>query len=438
MGLIVIPIVVLLAVGALMWISGIVFLRLDRKTGNRIGGPVIGLGVLIGLLTEVVTVKAQSTKGPGGWGYGDFYNLMLVMVSPVFALIGFWVVLGAGCIVKAYMTDCRPIRGPAFSLAAVFLIIPALIGAGQIYSAVWDNSLEAKAEKWTDFVVHGRTDPSADELHEIENNPEIRELLITAITWGSNDYAAAWKFFWGPLVAESPDVYLELLLRHGSDAGQIRGAVANALGSERLSFRLIQDNPLFKDSQLAIELMKAATSDPFGMTEEQLKNDLENRLGVGNGNRLESYWQLRQWDRLASSGSPDFDVREFEFWMLSPERDALRNDLKAGINSDPFRAINLTDPRILSILVADCGLGAFVDTIHKGSNIPWSEHEWQQFLTSPIGRHMISRYQDWLHLINSSRLLWISTGNSTFATAAKLQLKLKCRAEMLQHWRMQR
>ena len=155
MELIIAFVVLLLVVLAIIWMSGAVFLNLDRKAGTRLGGPVIGLGILVGLLTAIFMVKFLSAEEPGGWGYGSLANATLAMVSPLLVLLGYWVVLGAGCLAKAATPDYRPIRSLAFRRAALFLTIPIFIGINHASSVVRRNSLETKAENWAEFIVDG-------------------------------------------------------------------------------------------------------------------------------------------------------------------------------------------------------------------------------------------------------------------------------------------
>lgn len=133
MQLIIIPIVLLIIALGIIWGSRAIFSGLDQKAGKRIGGPVIGLGVLVGLNTPIIMIVSRSVVKSDSWGYGSWEYAILIMASPVIVVLGFWVVLGAGCLVKAFMRDCRPIRNQAIGQAVLFWIIPGLIGIHQLF-----------------------------------------------------------------------------------------------------------------------------------------------------------------------------------------------------------------------------------------------------------------------------------------------------------------
>lgn len=440
MPLILIFLAILIATLGIIWASGAFFINLDRKAGPPIGAPIICLGVLVGLVGAGFFMKFMWAEEPGGWGYGSLANAMLMTISPPYVLPGYWVVLGSGCLAKAFMRDCRPIRNQAIGRTVLFWMIPGFIVGNHLSSVVARNGLESKAEKWATFIVDGRTHPTADELLEIENNPEIRGPLITAITWGSHDYAAAWKFFWEPLAAKSPHAYRELLLRHGTNAAQIREAIATTEKWDRGSFRLIQDNPSFNHSPLATELMAVAVLDRFELTDEEIRNRLKHSLGSGRLQLPEPYWQLRQWDRLARTGDPEFKPDAFRQWLQSPENAEFREDLKIRIHGQSSEVSNLIDPQVLAILVVDGGMSAGA-ALTIGAKVPWSGHDWRQFLACPPGNPMIDHYQDWIDGLGASYmqvpspLLFVSTENPDFNEAAKAQLKADYRISMFDEWK---
>jgi len=370
--------------------SPILVVFLFRKAGVDSGPLVAMCAPAAGVLAAYVFYATHPIhEGSGGW-----FGIVILLGTVVIGLLGHLTVLGLSCLGLAFSRRGKTVKTECLVIGAFFLSFPAIAIGSQIQSFYREKSRTATAKRWADFLVEHRTNPTRRELSEIRKNRKIRAALFDAIVWGDSDYADAWEFLWKKDALESLAKArriscdyqtmlnarddLILLLRHGRNPDELANLPEKFLRHCHKYLPLIMDNPRLRDTPIAAQLMEFANNDPYGRSDEELKEMLVKSAPPIDKAHIEETWQLIQWDKKARAHPDRFDRKKFKQWLRLPGSGGVRNWLRNRISSDN-ELEKLRNPELIAVLVNEDVLPmgtAEVIAFHH----PWGSDEWRRFL----------------------------------------------------------